>query len=86
MGSGRIDPHFLTSALVGSELSASRPGCFTPGEKAHGTHCVGGSVNPRAGLDDVEKTKFLTLAGLELRPLGRPARSHSLYRLRYPGS
>jgi hypothetical protein len=30
--------------------------------------------------------KFLTLQGLELRPLGRPARSQSLYRLRYPGS
>jgi hypothetical protein len=40
-------------------------------------------VNPRAGLDDVEKRKFLTLPGLELRPLGRPARSQSLYRLRY---
>jgi hypothetical protein len=30
-------------------------------------------VDPRAGLDDVEKRKFLTLPGLELRPLGRPA-------------
>jgi hypothetical protein len=34
----------------------------------------------------VEKRKFLTIPGLELRPLGRPARSQSLYRLRYPGS
>jgi hypothetical protein len=34
-------------------------------------------VNPRAGLDDVEKRKVLTLPGLELRPLGRPARSQS---------
>jgi hypothetical protein len=25
-------------------------------------------VGPRAGLDDVEKRKFLTLSGLELRP------------------
>jgi hypothetical protein len=41
-------------------------------------------VDPRAGLDDVENRKFLTLPGLELRPLGRPARSQSLYRLRYP--
>jgi hypothetical protein len=40
-------------------------------------------VEPRAGLDDVEKRKFLTLLGLELRPLGRPARSQSLYRLHY---
>jgi hypothetical protein len=43
-------------------------------------------VDPRAGLDDVEKRKFLTLPGLELRSLGRPARKQSLYPLRYPGS
>jgi hypothetical protein len=44
-------------------------------------------VGPRADLYDVEKRKFLTLPGLELRPpLGRPARSRSLYRLGYPGS
>jgi hypothetical protein len=42
--------------------------------------------NPRAGLDAVEKRKFLTLPELELRPLGRPAYSQSLYRLGYPGS
>jgi hypothetical protein len=30
--------------------------------------------------------KYLTLPGLELRPLGCPARSQSLYRQRYPGS
>jgi hypothetical protein len=42
-------------------------------------------VGPRAGLDDMEKRKFLTLQGLELRPLG-PASSYSLYQLRYPGS
>jgi hypothetical protein len=59
---------FLTSALAGGEWSASRPGRFTPGEKAPGTHWIGGWVGPRAGLDDVEKRKFLTLPGLELRP------------------
>jgi hypothetical protein len=42
------------------------PSRFTPG-----THWIGGWVVPRAGLDDVEKRKFLTLPGLELRPLGR---------------
>jgi hypothetical protein len=35
----------------------------------------------KAGLDDVEKRKFLTIPGLELRPVGRPARSQSLSRL-----
>jgi hypothetical protein len=39
-------------------------------------------VDPRAGLDDLENRKFLTLPGLELRPLSHPARSQSLYRLR----
>jgi hypothetical protein len=43
-------------------------------------------VDPRVGLDDVEKRKFLTPPGLEFRHFGRPARSQSLYRLRYPGS
>jgi hypothetical protein len=36
-------------------------------------------LDRRLGLDDVEKRKFLTLVGLELRPLS----SQSLYRLRY---
>jgi hypothetical protein len=43
-------------------------------------------VGPKDGLDEVKKRKFLTLPGLELRPLGRSASSQSLYRLRYPGS
>jgi hypothetical protein len=42
-------------------------------------------VDPRAGLDNVEKRIFLILPGLELRSLGRPARSQSLYRLSYLG-
>jgi hypothetical protein len=60
---------FLSSALAGGEWSASRPGRFTPGERAPGTHWIGGWFDPRAGLDDSEKRKFLTLPGLELQPL-----------------
>jgi hypothetical protein len=75
---------FLNSALAGGEWSASHSGRLTPRERAPGTHCIGG--DPRAGLDDVEKRKILTPPGLELRPFSRPARSQSLYRLRYPGS
>jgi hypothetical protein len=56
---------FLTSALVGGECSASRPCRSTSRERARSTHCIGGWVGPRAGLDDVEKRKFLTLLGLE---------------------
>jgi hypothetical protein len=76
----------LISALPGGERSASRPGRFTPGERAHGSHWIGGGVDPRAGLEDVEKRKFLILPGLELRPFDRPVRSQSLYRLSYPDS
>jgi hypothetical protein len=45
-----------------------------------GTNWIGGWVGPRAGLHNDK------IPGLELRPLGRSARSQSLYRLRYPGS
>jgi hypothetical protein len=46
---------FLTSALLGGERSASRPGRFTPDERAPGSHWIGGWVDTRAGLDDMEK-------------------------------
>jgi hypothetical protein len=41
---------------------------------------------PQNRLDDVEKRKFLTVLGLELRLIGRPAHRQSLYQLHYPGS
>jgi hypothetical protein len=65
----------LTSALAADEWSPSRHGRFTPEEKAPRTQCIGGWVDSRAGLDDVNKRKFFTLPGLELRHLGLPARS-----------
>jgi hypothetical protein len=70
---------FLTSALAGGEWSASFPCRFTLGERAPGTHRIGGWVGPSTGLEDLEKTKFLTLLGPELHPLGCAARSQSLY-------
>jgi hypothetical protein len=85
-GGGHIDPHLLDHGTNGGEWSASRPGPFTPGERALGAHWVGGWVDSRAGVDDVEKRKFLTLPGLHIRPLGRPTRSQNLYQLCYPGS
>jgi hypothetical protein len=45
--------------------------------------CIGGWVGLRIGLDDVGKRTVLTLSGLELRPLGRPAHSQSLCQLLY---
>jgi hypothetical protein len=76
---------FLTSALVGGEWSASRFGRFTPGEGAPTTHWIGGRVDPRTVLDDMEKRKFLAQPGLILRPHHRPAHSQLLYQLCYPG-
>jgi hypothetical protein len=49
---------FLTSALDGGELLASRPGRFTPRERTPLTHFIGGWVDPRAGLNVVVIRKF----------------------------
>jgi hypothetical protein len=73
---------FFTSALVRGEWSASRPCRFTTGERAPGTHWIGELGGSQSLSGRVEKRKFLTLPGLELRPLAHPARSQSLYRLR----
>jgi hypothetical protein len=43
--------HSLTLALDGGEWSASHPGCFTPKERAPGTHWIGGWVGPSAVLE-----------------------------------
>jgi hypothetical protein len=45
----------LTSAPVGGEWSTSRPDRFTTRERAPGTHWIGGWVDLRAGLDELEK-------------------------------
>jgi hypothetical protein len=76
---------FSTSALDGGGRSASRPGPhFSPGEKTPGTHCTGGWVGPRAGLDTEARGKILSpLPGIDPRSPGRPARSQTLYWLRY---
>jgi hypothetical protein len=48
-------------------------------------HWIGDRVDPGAGLNRMERRKILPLPGLELRPVWRPARSQSLWRLSYPG-
>jgi hypothetical protein len=73
-GSGCIKPCFLDLELVGGEWSVSLSGRFTPGERDPGINWIGCWVNSRAGLNDVEKRKFLTLTVLEPRLLGRLAR------------
>jgi hypothetical protein len=44
---------------------ASLSPSFTPEEMALGTRWIRGRVGPRAGLDDMEKGKSLTLLGLD---------------------
>jgi hypothetical protein len=66
---------FLASALAGGEWSDSRPGRFIAGERVLGTYWIGGWVDPRSYMDDVEKRKFFTLPGFDFRSLGRPTRS-----------
>jgi hypothetical protein len=50
---------FTTSALDGNKLSASRPDRALPRGRTHGTHCTGGWVGPRAGLDTEDRGKIL---------------------------
>jgi hypothetical protein len=55
------------------------PAALYPQERTPGTHCTGGWVGPRAGLDTDVKGKILSpLAGIEPRSRGRPARSQTL--------
>jgi hypothetical protein len=60
---GGIALPFLTSALDGDEWSASLPGCFTTGENAPDTRCVGGWVQSRSGR--CEEHKDLDMPGTE---------------------
>ena len=53
------------------------PAAFIPEERL-GTHCTGGWVGPRPGMDRCGKSR---LTGI--RSPDRPARRQSLYRLRY---
>jgi hypothetical protein len=55
---GEVDAQtqvFLTSALVEGEWSASLPGRFYPRGKSPQYPLIGGWVDPRAGLDKMEK-------------------------------
>jgi hypothetical protein len=66
MGDWRHRFSILTSELDGGNGPASRPRRFTPEERAPGTHCSGGWVGPRAGLDAVEeKQNLLPLPGAD---------------------
>jgi hypothetical protein len=59
----RYSSTIFTSALDGDERSPWRPWRFTPGETAHGTNWTGGWVGLRAGLNILEKRKFVSSVG-----------------------
>jgi hypothetical protein len=82
---GRIDA-YSRLIHIGRDWPAWLPVLFAPWERAPFTPEIGGWVGLRAGLDDMEKWKFLALPGLELRPLSCPTPNHSLYWLRYRAS
>jgi hypothetical protein len=71
---------FLSSALAGSEWSASRPNRFSR-ENNRCTNFIGGWKSPVAPVFMMQRIS-LTVPGLELRPIGSPTRS----RLRSPGT
>jgi hypothetical protein len=50
---------FLISVLDEGEWSASSPGRPLPGERTPGTHCTGGCVGLRAGLNTEVRGKIL---------------------------
>jgi hypothetical protein len=68
----------MTTALEGVRGQCHAPATLYPRERP-GTHCTGGWEGPRAGLDRSEN-----LASIGNRSPNGPARSQSLYRLRYP--
>jgi hypothetical protein len=53
--------HYLTSALDEGDWSASRPGRFTPRERAPVIHWIGDWVGSRAVPDAVMKIKIPSL-------------------------
>jgi hypothetical protein len=63
------------------------PAALYPRERIPGTHCTGGWVGPRAGLDTKDRRNILLpLPGIEPRSPGHPVRSQTPYWLSYPGS
>jgi hypothetical protein len=75
-------PLFLDLGTRRGWVVSSMPGLhFTPGEIAPSTHCIGGWVGPRAGLDVEARGKILYLCRGSNPSC--PAHSQTLYWLRY---
>jgi hypothetical protein len=78
---------FTASALDTHLVSGERhaPAELYFGERTPGTHCTGGWVGFRAGVDAEDRGEILLpLLGIEPRSPGRPVRSQILYWMSYP--
>jgi hypothetical protein len=84
MWRGWVDPRFLYLGTSWRWVSASRPGRFTPGERAPDTHYTDVGWTPEPVWTMKRNKYYFNLLGLELQPLGRLPHGQSLYRLRYP--
>jgi hypothetical protein len=73
MGNECVDPNLLDLVTSWRRVVSFTPLPLYPREGAPGTHWIGGWVDTRTDLDDVETRNFFILPGPELRPLGRPA-------------
>jgi hypothetical protein len=75
-GSGCRDPHFLVLGTSWRWVVSFTPLPLYPREGAPGAHFIGGWVDPRAGLDDMEKWNSFYATGTRTSASpGRPARS-----------
>jgi hypothetical protein len=64
LGEGKYGSYsFTTSALDGVSGQHHSPAALYPVEMAHGTHCTGGWVGPRRGLDRGYRKNYLASAG-----------------------
>jgi hypothetical protein len=75
-------PISITSEQYRGGWSTPHPGRFTTGRRSD-NHNTGGWVGPRGGLARCRKSRPPPQNGI--RSPDRPARSESIYRLRYPG-
>jgi hypothetical protein len=67
---------FLMLALIGAELLASHPNCFTLGQRAYGAHWMIGQVGSGTLFCAVKKGEISRLLGVKRRLLGH--RPHGL--------
>jgi hypothetical protein len=85
MGSGCIDPRFLDLGTSWSVASFT-PWPLYPSRKGPRDALYRRLGGPQSRCGRRGEEKILYLTGTRTTTLDRPARSQSLYRLRYPGS